>query len=134
MGKTKTLSKLKQDLQTVFNKYIRLRDEGKPCVSCGKHKKLQAGHYFSVKMCDAFRFDERNVHGECAGCNCFDESHLIGYTMNITNRIDKEELESLHNEVALYKQNRLLYKWDRPTILELIEVYKEKVLELEKNH
>ena len=132
--KKKTLSKLKQDLQVIFNKYIRLRDSDKPCVSCGKYNKLQAGHYFAVKNYDAFRFDERNVHGECAGCNCFDESHLIGYTNNIKNRLSEEDLESLHNEVQLYKQNRLAYKWDRPTILELIEVYKEKVLQLEKNN
>ena len=130
--KKKTLSKLKNDLQVIFNKYIRLRDNDKPCVSCGKRNKLQAGHYFAVKNYDAFRFDERNVHGECAGCNCFDESHLIGYTNNISNRLTHEELESLHNEVTLYKQNRLAYKWDRPTILELIEIYKEKVLQLEK--
>ena len=108
--KKKTLSKLKNDLQVIFNKYIRLRDEGKPCVSCGKHNKLQAGHYFAVKNYDAFRFDERNVHGECAGCNCFDESHLIGYTNNIKNRLSEEELESLHNEVQLYKQNRCCLK------------------------
>ena len=132
--KKKTLSKLKQDLQVIFNKYIRLRHEGKPCVSCGKYNRLQAGHYFAVKNYDAFRFDERNVHGECAGCNCFDESHLIGYTNNMKNRLSEEDLESLHNEVQLYKQNRLAYKWDRPTILELIEVYKEKVLQLEKNN
>ena len=132
--KKKTLSKLKNDLQVIFNKYIRLRDSDKPCISCGKYNRLQAGHYFSVKNYDAFRFDERNVHGECAGCNCFDESHLIGYTNNIKNRLSEEDLESLHNEVQLYKQNRLAYKWDRPTILELIEVYKEKVLQLEKNN
>ena len=129
--KKKTLSKLKQDLQKIFNKYIRLRDQDKPCVSCGKYKKLQAGHYYAVKNYDAFRFDERNVHGECAGCNCFDESHLIGYTNNINKRLSEEELNDLHKEVALYKQNRLAYKWDRPTILELIEFYKQKVSELE---
>jgi hypothetical protein len=49
--KTKTLPKLKKQLQELFNKFIRLRDQGKPCISCERPKDyLQAGHFYSVRM------------------------------------------------------------------------------------
>ena len=126
-----TTAKLKGILEPIFNHFIRLRDKGKPCISCGKVKTLQAGHYYSVKMADAFRFDERNVHGECAGCNCLNQDHLILYTKNIEIKLGKEELEDLHYEVSKYKRNRnsLKYKWYRHELEEKIIYYKAKVLE-----
>jgi hypothetical protein len=133
MKKKKTLSKLKQDVQKVFNKYIRLRDHGKPCISCGEHKTLQAGHYYNVRNYDAFRFNESNVHGECAGCNCFNESHLIGYGLNLEKKLGWDELDDLHCLVNDYKmdRNNLQYKWYRDDLEELLKLYKEKVKELE---
>ena len=73
--KSKSLPKLKADLQKVFNQFIRLRDQDKPCISCGQVKLLQAGHYYPVQGYEGLRFDEFNVHGECAGCNCFNQAH-----------------------------------------------------------
>jgi hypothetical protein len=84
--KEKTLPKLKAEAQDIFNAYIRRRDAELPCISCGQYKHLQAGHYHAVKGYDSLRYDEDNVHGECAGCNCFDESHLIGYGRNLVKR------------------------------------------------
>lgn len=80
---TKSLPKLKAKLQEIFNEYIRLRDKDRPCISCGEIKTLQAGHYWAVGGYDGLRFDEDNVHGECAGCNGFDDMHLIGYRDNL---------------------------------------------------
>lgn len=120
--KKKTLPQLKKQLQTVFNAYIRKRDEGKPCISCGKIKTLQAGHYFSVKGYDGLRYDVDNVHGECSGCNCFDESHLIGYGENLIKRIGQEKYNRLKERAADYKKNG--YKWMRYELEELINYYK----------
>ena len=122
--KTKTLGKLKQDAQKVFNAYIRERDRDKPCVSCGAYNTLQAGHYYAVGGYDGLRFNEDNVHGECARCNCWDESHLIGYGKNIEERIGKEELLSLHKAAADYKMNG--YKFTRSEVQEVIDKYKNK--------
>ena len=46
MAKSKTLGKLKQEAQIVFNAFIRKHDEGKSCISCNENKPLQAGHYY----------------------------------------------------------------------------------------
>jgi len=125
MKKTKTLPKLKADLQKIFNAYIRKRDEGKPCISCGLMKPLQAGHYYSVKGYDGLRFNEYNVHGECAGCNCFDDSHLIHYGVNLEERIGVRRYADLMLAASDYKHDG--YKWSRSELLELIDIYKEKL-------
>lgn len=128
MKKPKTLPKLKAECQEVCNEYVRLRDYGKPCISCGKHNILQAGHFFAVKGFDALRFDEDNIHGECAGCNCFNESHLIGYHDNLIDRIGKSRVNALKQLAADYKYNG--YKWSRSEVMEKIKYFKDKINQL----
>jgi hypothetical protein len=130
--KPKSLPKLKNELQEIFNSYIRLRDEGKPCISCNQTGKyLQAGHYFPVQGYDGLRFDEFNVNGECIKCNCFDEGHLIGYGDNLTKRIGIESMTWLKDVAAEYK--RTGNKWSRSQLEGLIEVYKQKIKERGEN-
>jgi hypothetical protein len=128
MSKTITLPKLKAKLQLVFNAYIRARDKGKPCISCGKVKELQAGHYFPIQGFDGLRYDEDNVSGECEYDNCFNEAHLIGYGINLKNRLGEEKYNALLIRADDYKKNG--YKWSRSELLDLIEVYKQKIKEL----
>ena len=123
--KVKSLPKLKAELQLIFNSYIRKRDEGQPCISCGQVKPLQAGHYFPTQGYDGLRFNEFNVNGECAGCNCFDESHLIGYGIRLNEKIGLDKYNALVERASDYKING--YKWSRTELIELIEVYKRKL-------
>lgn len=124
-----TIPKLKAKLQLVFNAYIRERDKGKPCVSCGQFKELQAGHFYSVRMYDGLRFNEDNCHGECAGCNGFDDMHLLGYHENIQTRIGQERFQKLCDDAHRYRMYG--YKWSRAELLDLIEEYKRKIKELQ---
>jgi hypothetical protein len=126
--KKKTLPKLKADCQKIFNEYIRLRDSGKPCISCGGFGEMQAGHYYAVSGYDGLRFDEDNVFCECVRCNCFDESHLIGYGSNLINRIGIERYKALQERATLYK--KFGKKWSRSEVEELIRIYKEKLKQL----
>ena len=126
--KKKTLPKLKADCQKIFNEYIRLRDSGKPCISCGGDGEMQAGHYYSVRGYDGLRFDEDNVFCECVRCNCFDESHLIGYGSNLINRIGIDRYKALQERAILYK--KFGKKWSRSEIEEMIKIYKEKLKQL----
>lgn len=122
MKKTKTLGKLKLDAQKIFNAWVRRRDEDRPCISCGQYKPLQAGHFYPTSTHDGLRFDEDNVHGECAGCNCFNEGHLIGYQENLPSRIGQERFEALKQRAAEYKRNG--HKWSRSELMDIIEKYK----------
>ncbi len=137
MAKKKTTAKLKQDLQKVFNKFIRERDSDGirfNCISCGETKpidQMNAGHFFAVGGYDGLRFDEDNVHGECAYCNCWNESHLIKYTINLQGKIGLKRFNELLERAQAYKRNgqvsflnRLESKWYRPDIEELLKHYK----------
>ena len=130
--KAKTLPKLKFDLQKIFNKFIRLRDMGHDdyftCIACGETKPKEvanAGHFYAVKGYDSMRFNTDNVQIECVGCNCFNESHLIGYAINLKEKIGEDRLNELHRLAKDYKMNG--YKWSRPELMEMIEYYKEEI-------
>ncbi len=128
--KKKSLPKMKKDLQDIFNLYIRLRDEGKPCISCGKTKLLQAGHFYPTQGYDGLRFNEFNVHGECGYCNLFDQMHLLNYAANLPGRIGNENCEALKAAAASYKRDG--HKWSRSELEALTVVYKAKIKELER--
>lgn len=89
---------------------------------------MQAGHYYAVSGYDGLRFDEDNVFCECVRCNCFDESHLIGYGSNLINRIGIERYKALQERAILYK--KFGKKWSRSEIEEMIKIYKEKLKQL----
>ena len=58
--------------QKEFNKFIRVLDAHQDCVSCGKLAgtyTLTAGHYKTVGARSELRFDTRNCHAQCSGCN-----------------------------------------------------------------
>ena len=66
----KTRSDHLNELQVIFNKWIRLRDKGNNCISCNKPaKKENAGHYRSVGSCPELRLEPLNVHLQCEYCN-----------------------------------------------------------------
>ena len=125
MKKAKTLPKLKAELQILFNSYIRERDKEQPCISCGQFKPLQAGHFYTVKQYDGLRFDEDNVHGECAYCNLFDGMHLLNYAANLKERIGEQRCSDLEYRANLYKKDG--YKWTRSELMGLIQYYKNKL-------
>lgn len=129
MKKAVSLPKLKKKAQLIFNEFIRLRDADLPCISCNQFKETkQAGHYYPTQGFDGLRFDEFNCHGEDAGCNCFDEGHLIGYGENLLNRIGRVEFDLLKLRAADYKRNG--HKWRRSELEEIIKKYTEKVKDL----
>jgi len=121
-----SLPVLKKKLQGEFNKYIRKRDGGEDemgiCISCGKFRKLQAGHFYPVKGYDSLRFDEDNVHGECAGCNGFDKGHLIGYQINLRKKIGDKKVDDLISRAE--ESKRTTHKFYRHDLEEKIQYYK----------
>jgi hypothetical protein len=76
LDKLKSRATWAKEAQTAFNLFVRLRDADQPCISCGRHHQGQyhAGHYLSVGARPELRFEELNVHKQCAPCN----THLSG--------------------------------------------------------
>lgn len=119
-----TIPKLTAKAQKIFNAYIRQRDSQNgyfTCISCGQTKTtdlMDAGHYVPVKGSSALRFDEYNVNGECKSCNGFDQFHLIGYRRNLIDKVGERKV------MELEMQHRLIKKWSRLELNEIIEKYK----------
>ena len=95
----KTNSDYVRELQVVFNKYIRLRDQAKGCISCNKplNTKFDAGHFYSTGSYPELRFHEDNVHGQCVHCNQHKHGNLLEYNIKIVDRIGNESLLILNN-------------------------------------
>ena len=85
-----------REAQASFNGWIRRRDEGKPCISCGSLTgKKNAGHYRSVGSCPELRFEPLNVHLQCEKCNSYLSGNLIEYRKELINRIGLDGVEFL---------------------------------------
>jgi hypothetical protein len=121
----KTLQDWLKETQTIFNKYVRLRDSGLNCISCNlPPKKKNAGHYFSSGGHSNVRFDEDNVHLQCEACNTFLSGNLLNYQIGIEKRIGAKKLLELHERAHVTK------KWTIEELKELIRIYKNKVYQL----
>tara|TARA_R110000868_G_scaffold161129_4_gene391085 strand:+ start:189 stop:716 length:528 start_codon:yes stop_codon:yes gene_type:complete len=112
--------------QTVFNKYIRLRDAGNVCISCEKKPlKTNAGHFYNANNHWNVRFNELNVHLQCEHCNTYLSGNLINYRENLLKKIGEEEFHLLSVEA---KKTR---KFTAQELKEIIATYKQKIKELE---
>ena len=95
-------------LQNLFNRYIRTRDQHKPCISCGATDEvfgLECGHYLTIGSRPELRFHEDNAHGQCARCNRNLSGNQQAYRQNLIDRIGLERVEKL--EGPFYRKKRL---------------------------
>jgi hypothetical protein len=118
----KTTQDWLKEAQTIFNKYIRLRDMGLMCISCNTiPKKKNAGHYFSSGGHSNVRFDEDNVHLQCEHCNTFLSGNLLNYQIGIEKRIGAKRLIELQRKAHIEK------RWTVEELKEIIKKYKSEV-------
>jgi len=116
-----SVPKLLKKATLLFNKMIRGRDAGQPCISCGKYTTLQAGHFYSGGHYSGLKFNPDNVHGQCVRCNMYLSGNLNEYRKNLIKRIGKERVEKLDEISETYK--RIGWKWERFGLIEIIEKY-----------
>ena len=134
----KKKAKLKLDLMTiqdyiklaqqVFNKFIRLRDAGKNCISCNKKPlKENAGHFYNANNHWNVRFNEDNVHLQCEYCNTYLHGNLIEYRSNLINKIGNTKF------VILEAESKKTRKFSIEDLKEIISIYKDKIKNFENN-
>lgn len=113
-----------KEAQTAFNAFIRIRDEGKPCISCGSHTgKKNAGHYRSVGSCPELRFEESQVHLQCEKCNSYLSGNLINYRIELIKRIGIDKVEWIEG-------NHEPKKYTIEDLKLIKQVYKQKLKEI----
>ena len=128
--KSRTLSSLKKSLDTIFSRYIRLKDANDngfvECYTCGVKKpwkQVDAGHFQSRRYL-ATRWNELNVKPQCKKCNIFNNGEQ--YTFG--KLLDVREKEGTSDK--LYSLARTTVKYMRCDYEEMIEYYKIKVEKL----
>lgn len=86
-----------KEAQSAFNKFIRARDAGQPCISCQREHEGQwhAGHYRTVGANPELRFHEDNCHKQCSVCNNHLSGNLINYRINLVEKIGVDAVEIL---------------------------------------
>ena len=128
-------SKLKKDMltskdylqlaQQVFNKWIRKRDEGLNCISCGKVMKqgvIDAGHLWSAGGHANIRFNELNVNSQCSRpCNKDLSGDPNNYRIGFIRKYGIAKLEYLDSIAHDEK------KYSIEELKEIINIYKNKL-------
>jgi len=126
LEKAKTRGAHLKELQAAFNGWVRARDAGQPCISCGRFgQDMQAGHYRSVGSSAATRFMPNNCWLQCRQCNLYQHGSPISYRINLIKRIGLEAVEELEKDHPPLKLTLA-------EILEMKAFYRAKVRELKK--
>lgn len=127
-----TLPQLKKKAQTAFNAFVRVRDEGKPCISCGIKLTengigggVDCGHFRSVGSAPNLRFEENNAHAQCKRCNRYLSGNVIEYRKGLIQRIGLAEVERI-------EANQTVKKYTRDFLIQLASEYRAKTKVLQQ--
>ena len=119
-----TVNDLKKIAKVVFQKYVRLRDSGKRCISCDSICMSGDGsHYFSAGVYSGMIFDEDNCHLSCVQCNRFFHGNLIEYRKGLVKRYGEGFVIALEKRA---EQNRSK-KYTLFELRNIINFYKAKL-------
>lgn len=125
-----SLSYLKTNVTAIVHQYIRARDKGKSCISCGIPYKsnFDAGHYFKAELYSSLKYHSDNIHGQCIRCNRPKDGNLSQYQINLPKRIGQDKYDEL---VKLADQEKKLnFKWDREELKKIKDKFKLLLKEL----
>lgn len=131
----KTKSQWDKEAQSAFNRYIRVRDEGKECVSCGNPligkrnyltgSAIDASHYRSRGAASHLKFNVFNVHSACTRCNRQLSGNAVEYRIRLIDRIGLALVERLESD----NEPR---KFDIPYLQRIKSIFTRKARALEK--
>lgn len=107
--------------QTVVNKYIRLRDLNKPCISCEHigERQIHAGHYRPMGNNQQLRFYTLNIFAQCSICNNYLSGNLANYRINLIKKLGLEKVE-------LIEANQERGNYTVEYLQRLIKVFRKK--------
>ncbi len=118
----------------IVHEMVRLRDKGKPCISCNTPylSNFQAGHCFAAGKYNSIKFDFDNINGQCEKCNLFLNGNETNYLLNLPKRIGKEKYQELIIKAGI--DQKILKKWTREELAEIRKAAKEIIKELKNNN
>lgn len=94
--------------QRVFNDFIRERDRGEPCISCGTYQAYEwhAGHFRTVAKASQLRYSEDNANKQCHSCNTHLSGNINPYRVNLVAKIGLESVMALENDNKPHRYTR----------------------------
>jgi hypothetical protein len=112
--------------QNAVNAFIRLRDTGQPCISCGKEINgvRHASHFIAAFAHSNIRFHEDNIWVSCYKCNVMLSGNQLEYRKRLIPKIGLERVEWLENNAHITK------KYSNEELIEIIGIFKQKIKEL----
>lgn len=118
----KPLSYFIKQAQQAFNEFIRYRDRGEACISCGRHHEGQyhAGHFRTTGANPELRFSEDNCHRQCAPCNNHLSGNLIAYRPALISKIGQARFDALMGPHEMPK-------WKREDYIRIRDEYRAKL-------
>lgn len=133
-GKSKSISKLKQELDSIFSKYVRYsaadKDGNAICYTCEKvypAKKLHAGHYI-LRGYMSVRWNEMNVKPQCGVDNLWRKGEPVIFRENLVRDYGQEAV------LALEAKRHELFKVTPGFLQETTTHYKVLVDNLQKEN
>ena len=108
--------------QSAVNRYVRLRDQGDPCISCGKDLTgiaHDSGHYRSVGSAGHMRFYTLNINAQCKRCNCYLSGNVVEYRHGLIKKYGSEVVDTI--EGMYYTR-----KYDKNYLIRLTKIFKAK--------
>jgi hypothetical protein len=140
MKKLKPRKTVIKNLDKIFSQYIRLRDCRRTtqtddqglCITCGKlvhYKQAHCGH-FHTRGAMNLRWDERNAHLQCCGCNTYRAGEQAKHALAIESMYDREVLDELMQLERDWKAGNA--KVGTGDLRELLEYWKLKLKQLKE--
>lgn len=125
-----SLTTLLESVKNVCHKYIRLRDENKPCISCNApyHSEHQAGHFYKAELFSSIKFHELNINGQCVQCNIRRAGNESEYRIELPKRIGLKNFSELNRLADL--DHRTRHKWDREELIKIRSYYQKMLKDL----
>lgn len=107
LERLKTRSDYMKEAQKSFNRYVRLRDYGKPCIACGNLPAQKFGgtmdcsHYRSVGSAPHMRFHLHNAHSGCVKCNRDLSGNIVEMRKGMIARIGVQKVEAVEADETI---------------------------------
>lgn len=127
----KTKSQWRKEAQDVFNRYVRLRDAGKPCISCGRMPEqkfggtMDCGHYRTRGAAAHLSFNLFNTAAQCVYCNRDRAGAQKAFELGLIERIGADRVEALNN-------NNTARKFDIPYFQRIKSIFTRRARQIEK--
>ncbi|MGQ3894976.1 recombination protein NinG [Enterobacter hormaechei] len=127
----KTKPQWRSEAQAAFNRYVRLRDAGKPCISCGRLPEqkfggtMDCGHYRTRGAAAHLAFNLHNTAAQCVYCNRDRDGAQKAFEQGLIERIGAEKVEAINNDNSVRR-------FDIPYLQRIKSIFTRKARALEK--